>query len=173
MMRPISLAAVFALTLLGAHDALAQQWIEHRPDGAGYRVTFPAQPAEEVKDLDSVAGPVKTRTSLVEYEDKVFVAIASAYPVDVSAGDAQASLDSARSGSVRNVDGELLSEERLEINNAPARRMLIDLPQSGQVADALVVLDGNRLYQAVYVGPRGSAHKEEANRFLSSFALER
>ena len=62
-----------------------------------------------MKDVDSVAGPVKTRTSLVECEDKVFVAIASAYPVDVSA-DPQASLDSARSGSVRNVGGELLSE---------------------------------------------------------------
>jgi hypothetical protein len=170
MIRTTSLAAILGLMLMGS--ASAQQWVEHRPDGAGYRVTFPAQPAEDVKDIDSVAGPVKTRTSLVEYEDKVFVTIASAYPVDVSA-DPQASLDSARSGSVRNVDGELLSEERLEINNAPARRMVIDLPQSGQVADALVILDGNHLYQAVYVGPRGTAHKEEANRFLSSFALER
>lgn len=172
MIRTIPLAAVLAVALMGMQGASAQQWVEHRPDGAGYRAAFPAQPAEEVKDIDSIAGPVKTRTSVVEYEDKVFVAIASAYPVDVSA-DPQASLDSARSGSVRNVDGELLSEERLTVNDAPARRMLIDLPQSGQVADALVILDGNHLYQAVYVGPRGTEHKEEANRFLSSFALER
>ena len=65
------------------------------------------------------------------------------------------------------------SEERLEINNAPARRMVIDQPQNGQVAEALVMLDGNHIYQAVYVSPRSSEHKEEANRFLSSFAPER
>jgi hypothetical protein len=37
----------------------------------------------------------------------------------------------------------------------------------------LIVLADHRLFQAVYVGPRGTQSTEEANRFLSSFALER
>lgn len=159
MIRTISLAAAVALALMGVQTSSAQQWVEHRPDGGGYRVTFPAPPAEEAKDVDSVAGPVKTRTSLLEYQDKVFVTIAAAYPVDVSEGDPQARLDSARSGSVRNIDGELLSEERLTINDAPARRMVIDLPQSGQVADALVVLDGRN-----FTKPSMSAHAAAITR---------
>ena len=57
--------------------------------------------------------------------------------------------------------------------NAPARRVVIDIPHSNQAAEALIVLDDHRLFQAVYVGPRGTQSTEEAKRFLSSFALER
>src|SRR5262249_33986745 len=140
MMRTTSLVSLLGLMLSIPDAATAQQWIEHRPDGGGYRVAFPAPPVDELNNVDSTAGPVTTRTSSVEFKDKVFVASSSTYPVDINAGDAQSSLDSARSGSVRNIDGKLMSEERLIVNNAPARRMVIDIPRSGQAANALIVL---------------------------------
>jgi hypothetical protein len=88
-------------------------------------------------------------------------------------GDPEGDLDIVRDGGVRNVNGKLLSEERLSIGNAPARRLVIDIPHSNQAAEALIVLADHRLFQAVYVGPRGTQSTEQANRFLSSFALER
>jgi len=72
-----------------------------------------------------------------------------------------------------NVRGKLVSEERLSVDNAPARRLVIDIPQANQAAEALMVLDGHRLYQAVYLGPRGSHNTDDANRFLGSFKLDR
>jgi hypothetical protein len=171
MIRIAWLAAVMSLFLLGAEVARAQQWIAHQPDGAGYRVEFPAKPVESTQSIATKVGPVKTRTSAIEVGDKVFMTVRSSYPTNVTIGDPQTNLDGIRDGSVRNVNGKLLSEERLNVSNAPARLLLIDMPRSNRAAEALMVLDGNRLCQAVYVGPPGTENTPEAKRFLSSFAL--
>jgi hypothetical protein len=173
MTRSVLLAALLALALGGAPLAQAQQWIDHRPAGGGYRVAFPAQPIEQGRTVDTDVGKVTMQTSAVEIDGKIFMTIDSIYPSEFKMGDAEATLDTARNGGLRNVGGRLLSEERLNIDNAPARRLVIDIPHSNQAAEALMVLDGHRLYQAVYLGPRGSQKTEDANRFLSSFKLER
>ena len=171
MMRSCAFAALLALG--GAVSANAQQWIDHRPNGGGYRVAFPAQPIEQGRTVDTDVGKVRMQTSAVELDGKIFMTIDSTYPNEFAMGDAEANLDTARNGGLRNVGGKLLSEERLSVDNAPARRLVIDIPRSNQAAEALMVLDGHRLYQAVYLGPRGSHTPDDAKRFLSSFKLER
>ena len=173
MTRSVSLAALLGLVLGAASAAQAQQWIDHRPTGGGYRVAFPAQPIEQGRTVDTDVGKVRMQTSAVEVDGKIFMTIDSSYPTEFKMGDAEANLDTARNGGLRNVGGQLVSEEKLNIDNAPARRLVIDIPRSNQEAEALMVLDGHRLYQAVYLGPRGSQRTEDAKRFLSSFKLER
>ena len=174
MIRSVSLAALLSFALLGAQALQAQNWIDHRPNGGGYRVAFPAQPIEDGgRNVDTTIGAGKMRTSAVEIDGKIFMTIDSVYPSNLAMGDPESDLDIVRDGGVQNVNGKLLSEERLSIDNAPARRVVIDIPHSNQAAEALIVLDDHRLFQAVYVGPRGTQSTEEANRFLSSFALER
>lgn len=173
MIRIASVATLLSLALFGTQFAQAQQWIHHQPSGAGYRAEFPAKPVENSHDLSTPAGPVKIRTSAVDVGGKIFMTIDSVYPMSVDVGDPQANLDSARDGGVRNVNGTLRQEERLTVGSAPARRMVIDMPQTSQAADALLILDGRHLYQAVYVGPRGTEKAPEVRRFLSSFALMR
>ena len=173
MIRSVSLAALLSLTLAGAQAVQAQQWIDHRPNGGGYRVAFPAQPIEDGRNVDTTLGAVKMRTTAVEIDGRIFMTIDSVYPANLPMGDPESDLDLVRDGGVQNVNGKLLSEERLSIGNAPARRVVIDIPHSNQAAEALIVLDDHRLFQAVYVGPRGTQSTEQANRFLSSFALER
>src|SRR5215468_11303477 len=159
MMRSLSLATVLALALGGICAAHAQQWIDHRPNGGGYRVAFPAQPIERGRTVDTDVGKVRMQTSAVEVDGKIFMTIDSSYPNEFTMGDAEANLDTARNGGLRNVGGQLVSEEKLKIDNAPARRLVIDIPRSNQEAEALMVLDGHRLYQAVYLGPRGSQRR--------------
>jgi hypothetical protein len=173
MKRLAALTALLSLTLFGVQFAQAQQWIDHRPSGDGYRVEFPAKPVENSQDLDTPSGPVKIRISSVEIDGRTFMSIDSLYPTNVETGDTQANLDSARSGGVRNVEGTLRREERLTVSSAPARRMVIDIPRTNQAADALLVLNGRRLYQVVYLGPRGTENAPEVGRFLSSFTLLR
>jgi hypothetical protein len=173
MIRPVSLAALLSLTLIGAPAAQAQNWIDHRPNGGGYRVAFPAQPIEDGRNVDTSVGAVKMRTTAVEIDGRIFMTIDSIYPSNYAMGDPESALDIVRDGGVSNVNGKLLSEEKLSIDSAPARRVLIDIPHTKQAAVALMVLDGHRLYQTVYVGPRDTQGTDEANRFLSSFSLER
>jgi len=174
MIRSFSLAALLSLALAGGQAVQGQNWIDHRPNGGGYRVAFPAQPIEDGgRNVDTTIGAVKMRTSAVEIGGKIFMTIDSVYPSNLAMGDPESDLDIVRDGGVQNVNGKLLSEERLSIDNAPARRVVIDIPHSNQAAEALMVLDGHRLFQAVYLGPRDGQGKDEAKRFLSSFALER
>ena len=174
MIRIASVTALLSFFLLGTEYARAQQqWIDYRPTGAGYRVEFPAKPVEDVRDVTTDVGTIKMRTSSVDIGGKVFMTIDSLYPASVSMGDPEINLDGARNSGVRNVEGTLRAEKRLSVANAPARRMVIDMPRTNQAADALIVLDGRRLYQAVYVGPRGTEEAPEVRRFLSSFALLR
>jgi len=169
------LAILLALMLGGAIavPASAQQWVDHRSKDGGYHVDFPAQPIETGHLVDTEVGKVRMRTSAVEIDGRIYMTIDSIYPSDYRMGDAEANLDSARNGGVSNVGGRLVSEERLHIGNAPARRLVIDIPRADKAAEALLVLDGHRLYQAVYLGPRGSQEKGDAQRFLSSFKLVR
>lgn len=163
-------ALVVAVLVSMGSSALAQQWIEYHPPGAGYRIEFPGRPAEDTREVVTNVGKIHMITSAVEIGDKVFLTITSRYPEHLTMGDPEKNLDGARNGSLRKINGTLRREERLSVGDAPARRLLIDIPQDNQAAGAVMVLDGHRLVQAIYVGPRGTEEAPEVRRFLSSLS---
>jgi len=160
------------LLLVGLSSAAnAQQWKEYRPSGEGYRIDFPGTPTEDTRRVQTHAGTVELRTSAMGLGNQAFIAIRSDYPPTVDLRNPQAALDRARNGSLVKAKGILRSEQRLTIGDAPARHVLIDLPDSNQLADAIMVMQGHHLVQAVYVGPNTPRETPDAQRFLSSFAL--
>jgi hypothetical protein len=167
-MKRVALA--IAVLVSTGSSASAQQWIEYRPPGAGYRIEFPGQPAEETREVATNVGKIRMSTSAVEIGDKVFLTITSHYPQHLTMGDPEKNLDGARNGSLRNINGTLRHEERVSVGDAPARRLLIDIPRDNQAAGAVMVLDGHQLLQAIYVGPRGTEEAPEVRRFLSSLS---
>jgi hypothetical protein len=171
MFRDSLPAALLLLALSGIQPAEAQQWIEYQPDGAGYRIAFPGKPTEETREVNTNIGRIRMRTCALGVGNAMFMTISSIYPPQVSMGDPQKNLDGARNGSVRNVNGTLRTEQALNFGDAPARHLVIDIPKDNQAADTLVVLDGHKLVQAIYVGPRGTEETPEVRRFLTSFAL--
>ena len=160
------------LLLVGlSSGACAQQWKEYQPSGQGYRVDFPGTPTEDTRRVQTRAGTMELRTSAMGLGDQTFIAVRSDYPSTVDLGDPQAALDRARNGSLVKAKGTLRSEQRLMIGNAPARHLLIDLPESNQLADAIMVVEDHHLVQAVYIGPNTPQETPAARRFLSSFTL--
>ncbi len=153
---------------LGAN---AQQWKEYRPGGEGYRVDFPGTPTEDTRRVQTRAGVVELHTSAMGLGNQVFIAIRSNYPSTVDLADREAALDRARNGSLVKAKGTLRSERRLMIGDVPARHVLIDLPDSNQLADAIMVVQDHDLVQAVYIGPNTPQETPDARRFLSSFTL--
>jgi hypothetical protein len=152
-------------------SANAQQWQLYQPDGQGYRVEFPGKPTQDVRHVATQAGPIELRTSALNIGDQAFFAVRSDYPTTMPMGDAETSLDRARNGSLTRSRGVLRSEERLTVGHSPARHILIDLPDSHQFADAILVVQDHYLLQVVYVGPDNARETPNARRFLSSFAL--
>ena len=161
-------ALLLSLMTFTASPVHAQQWQEYRPDGAAYRIEFPGSPVQNTRDVATNIGTIHMQTSSVDVGGKTYMMIRSEYPPTVAINP-EKSLDGARNGSVRRTGGVLRSESRTTVGQAPARHLIIDMPQTNQSADALMILDGRELLQAIYVGPHGTEETPEARRFLASF----
>src|SRR5687767_13589644 len=78
--------------------ATAQQWIEHRPEGAGYGIEFPGAPAIESEDRHNKAGrPYKlTMASYQPSRNVVFMVSHAALEPNSVTADPEAELDRLR-----------------------------------------------------------------------------
>ena len=161
--------AILALSAAAAAPALAQNWVEHKPDGIGYRDEMPAAPAITTRDVPTAVGPIKATMALVDRGAVGFIVSHNDYPPQAIAGKSPDDLlDGIRSGQVGR--HTLRAEEKITIGDKPARHIVIDTAQ-GQVIVTRIVMVESRLFQAIYVGPKGSEDGNDAKRFIASFAL--
>ena len=136
MIRQLPSLLLF-LVLAAFTPATAQQWVEHRPAGAGYRIEFPGAPAIESEDRHNKAGrPYKlTMASYQPSRNVVFMVSHADWEPTAVDPDLQAELDRARDGGLQNSKGTLLEEKRLTVGDTPARRILADIPQGRSAID--------------------------------------
>lgn len=166
-LRVIAVLAVMAVS--GVVPAFAQDWAEYKPAGVGYRVEMPGAPKITVQDAPTAIGPIKTTLAIVERGGTAFIVGHNDYPAQAIAGR---SVEDVLDGVVRGQAGAntLRDLQKVTISERPGRSAIIDTAQ-GQVIVSRAVMVEIRLYQAIYVGPKGSETGEDAKRFLESFAL--
>jgi hypothetical protein len=148
-----------------------QQWVEHRPAGAGYRIEFPGQPTVESQAVKTVAGNVTVHIAKADVGNRGFVAMHNSYPKG-ALGAPTDSLNRGRDGMLKaKTSRKLRSEQNLSVGGAPAKRVIVDDSDGDQVIIDLFVVSGDNLYQAIIASPKGSENSPDVQRFLSSFAL--
>lgn len=162
------LSAILVLAA-AAGPAAAQEWVEHRPPGIGYRIEMPEAPKQRAQDVPSAAGPIKAVLAFVDRGNVGFIVSHSDYPASAFDGRSMETvLDDIVKGQVgRNT---LREQGPIAISGRPGRAAVIDGAQ-GLVIVTRAVLVETRLFQAIYVGPKGSETGDDAKRFLGSFAL--
>ena len=161
-------SALLIVLLAWLAPARAQQWVEHRPPDAGYRVEFPAAPKVSKENIDTPVG--KAVVTFAEYEKTGGFALVATHIVYPSGPpDPQVFLDAARDSGLQSAKATLREEKQLTVGGKPARRMVMEMPDT-LMGVALVVLDGNRLYNTMAVVPRGEVNSADVERFLKSFA---
>ncbi|WP_422000575.1 hypothetical protein [Reyranella sp.] len=161
----------FLLLLVGVGPAAAQQWVEHRPAGAGYRVEFPAAPTVEVEDVPSDYGPMKTTTAELDVKALALMASDTVLPSAAAGASPASILDGFRDGMVRESQCDLRRERRMTIGGATARRLVMDCGGGKAVATAILAIKAGRLYNITAVVVQGEDGDADARRFLDSFAL--
>ena len=162
------LAVVVALAVPVAAPAHAQ-WVEHKPDGIGYSIEMPAAPQITSRDIPTQIGPIKATMALVDRGRIAFIVSHNDYPADaIKATPKDQLLDGIRNGQVG--AHKLRGEEKITISGQPGRHIVIDTAQ-GQVIVSRIVMVEARLFQALYVGPKGSEDGDDAKRFMASFKL--
>ena len=163
------LAVVIAVAAIPAGNPAFAQWVEHKPDGVGYRIEMPQAPQITSRDVVTAVGPIKTTMALVDRGAIGFVVSHNDYPAAALAGKSPDELlDGIKTGQVG--AHKLRSEEKIALGGRPARHVVIDTAQ-GQVIVSRFVMVENRLLQAVYVGPKGTEDGDDAKRFINSFQL--
>ena len=163
------LAILFSgLALLGIAGSAAAQWTQHRfPEG--YRIEYPGIPKAFQQEVQTQIGSIKILTQSLNWNGLDFFSAYSQYPNEAPP---ERRLEGARDGAVRNVKGILREEQQLTVSGAPAKRIIVDVPNPRLVGVQLLVVRDNRLSQAVVVGPVGSESSPDVARFINSFALE-
>jgi hypothetical protein len=151
--------------------ALAQTWIEFKPEGVGYSLEMPGEWMLSSQDIPTAIGPLKANMASVTVADRAFMTMWIAYPEDVvRSRPVGTMLDGARDGAVANVKGTLRKEDRITINNLPAREIIIDAPNS-LVVIARYFLLRNVLVQALTAGARGTELAADTRRYLNSLKV--
>lgn len=161
-------AAVVVIAALVPAPAVAQ-WVEHKPHGAGFRVEMPAAPKVSQSDAPTAIGKIKMTMALVDRGGVAYIVSYNDYPPEAIKGKSfDDLLDGVRKAQVGN--NSLRTDEQITIGEYPAHHIVIDTVQ-GYVSVTRIVLVRARLFQAIYVGPKGTEDSNDAKRFINSFQL--
>jgi hypothetical protein len=178
MIKTLSTLIVLAFAVCNS-PASAQQWIEYRPAGEGFRVEMPQAPQVTSRVLQHKIGPLSLIEAEVDYPDRSFAVTYLDMPKDKiksAVKNAESILDGARDGAIggMTIDGNkavLRSEQRLNVNGYPGREIISDITALNLVSVMRIVLVQNRQYTVFFSGFAGSETKSEVSRFMNSFVI--
>jgi hypothetical protein len=179
MIKALSTLLVLAFAVCNS-PASAQQWIEYRPAGEGFRVEMPQAPQVTSRVLQHKLGPLNLTAADVDFTDRSFSVSYIDMPKDKiknAVKNAESILDGARDGAVggMTIDGNkaiLRSEQRLNVNGYPAREIISDIRAVNLVSVMRIVLVQNRQFTVGFFGFAGSETKSEVSRFMNSFQAQ-
>ena len=148
---------------------------EFRSAAGKFSVEAPIPLKEQVQPIDTPAGKIDAHIFMAESKTIAYVVAYADYPEQVvSQSNPELVLNGARDGMVGNVNGKLVLETRITINNYPGREVVVDVKmpdgKDGTVKARLYLVK-NRLYQVEVVTTKGEVAITTINSFLDSFKL--
>lgn len=164
-----ALATFLCIALAACSPSL--NWREVRGSDAPYSVLLPAKPSSFTRTVDLNGLKVEMSMTGAEVDDMNFV-VASARIAD--AAQREAALSTMQQAMLRNIGAERHTDRKVTLDGGiPAT----EIEASGRAARdgrplllrARFAIHGERVYQAVALGPAAQLSPETAETFLSSF----
>jgi hypothetical protein len=162
--------AALSITLALCACSPSLNWREVPDQDAGYSVLFPAKPSTATRSVNLDGLKVELRMSAAEVDTMNF-AVASARIADPTQRDQ--ALEAMQTAMLKNIASSQFSKKPIRLKNGATA---IEVVASGQAAQRPLVLharfvaSGDRVYQAIALGPREQLSDEVAETFLTSFA---
>jgi len=155
-------------------DVQGTTWEKFTSTEGAFSVLMPDTPTKQKQTANTQWGPIDVYSFIVEREDGVYMVSYSDYPQSVVQQiDPEVILDSARDRGVANVQGTLISELSISLEEYPGRELRIKSPTLvGEIIlyNRIFLVD-NRLYQITVVTPKEESFSEDIRKFFDSFAL--
>jgi hypothetical protein len=149
---------------------------EFTSEEGGFSVASPLPLEESSQSIDTTLGPIEVHFFMAEEGSRAYMVGYSDYPQDfVDQSDPEAMLDGARDGAVGNINGKLVSEIKVLLEDRyPGREIvvtaMVDNDQEGTLKERMFLV-GNRLYQIMVIAPSGEMSVQEMNEFINSLEL--
>jgi hypothetical protein len=154
--------------------AAAIAWQTFSSDAGRFSVLTPAILSEQIKPVDTVAGKIDCHMFVgfaagaehgVSYND---------YPQEQLVDPASVLLDRVRDGAIKAVNGRLLGETSISLDENPGREVTFEATNPNgapMTSKSRIFLVGNRLYQIYVAAGRGELRTSSTDKFLQSFKL--
>jgi hypothetical protein len=149
--------------------ALTGQWREYRPAGQGFRVILPGVPLLKDTQVQTGYGPVIKHEFIIGSDDVAYNLSYADFPASAASQPAAEMLQNVRTGEIGK--NRLRREWSLTVSGAPARRVITDPADGNFVMQSLIVVQGVRVYQAIYTVRPRLENQADIDRFMNSFAL--
>jgi len=161
----------FALILLGLQAApgLAQnQWREFRSDSDGFTIQLPDEPkvsSRRIKNTTATQSMFEINKGEVAYLVSVVHMVKGTGPKNPDQKFFQNLIKNYADGSKTT----LRTSKAATVAGKPGIDAISDAGNSAH--QVLVMATGDRVYMAIYVGPKGQENNADATRFRNSFRL--
>jgi hypothetical protein len=166
---PALILAIF--TLAGCATATPDWQTFTSPEG-DFSVDMPGNPVADNQESSTDQGSITVHLYTVRIGNSDYIVAYSDYPEGmIAATGVQAFLDDIRNNAINNTKGKLLAEETIELNGNPGRSLRVESPDGTGIAQARMLLVGNRLYQVFVATEKVNAETADVQRFLNSFTL--
>jgi hypothetical protein len=172
--RRLLISLILGLGLVACSPAPKPQ--EFTSEAGRFTVVSPVHLQESIQPVESQAtGKIDLHIFLGNQGDLAYAVAYADYPPDiVRKGNPEKILDGASLGMVSHINGKLVRETKIEIEGYPGRELLIEVTIQAGVPGTVkgrVFLVGNRIYQMMWIAPKGQASLKALDDFLQSFRL--
>ena len=159
---------VAVLCFAVALSTQAQVWNSYSYPSDGFRASFPSEPQLQKTNVPTDAGAFELRAYLVEVSPgALFIGVCD-YGGKAEGKDPDTMLQGAKQGALRNVNGHLLSENRVTLGIYHG--LAFEAENNTSHFSARIYMVGDTLYQTLVISPLGSNYAD-TTRFLDSFEL--
>ena len=145
-----------------------------RPPDGDFEVVFPGDPTMQPLSTPLPDGStIESEIHIHETPRSAFLVSWTDYPPEYDTSDTMGVLEGARDGAVENIGGQLETSAPITLQDRPGIQLTASMDAGGSDAfyDAIVFIDGQRLYQASGLGLVAAGVQGDVDTFLASFAF--
>lgn len=156
-------------------------WIQFQNKTGRFKATFPGKPEVSAQDVNTEIGPLKMNMFMFtgtdeKDENKIYGIAYADYPAKlINSGMPASTLDTffanAIEGSARNMNGEVIEEEKIALKTFPGRQVKIRFSDGEAIMKLRIFLVKNRAYFLEVGYETKNDGNPTINKFFSSFAL--
>ncbi len=148
---------------------------EFRSQEGKFSVMAPLSLEEGDQTVSTQIGQIVAHLFVGEATDIAYVVSYADYPEEfVTQSNSDLMLDGASNGAVSNVNGKLVIQNVISLQNYPGREIVADVKSPDGTDGTMkgrLYLVGNRLYQVIVIATKGKVEVTKIDSFLNSFKL--